>query len=289
MEEMTLKKIIAYATNELCEQYEEKEAKAIVLRLLADSYDVETTELSLYFSDKLDTHFLEKLKKDINRLKKNEPIQYVTGKTYFDDLVLKIRKPILIPRPETEELFYKIADIIEKEYDKEKELRILDIGTGSGCLALALKKHFTNAKVLAVDIDEEAIVLTKENASNLGLSIDVKQLDIMNEIPEGKYDIIVSNPPYVRESEKEFMHANVLQYESEKALFVADDNALSFYQRIAELATKNLKKGGCVFLEINEVLGKQTQTLYLKAGYEKILLEKDFRGKDRFLFLIKLF
>ncbi len=284
MKEMTLKVFIAYATDELREQYEEKEANAIARRLLADYYNMETAELSMHLSNILDDKSLVKLKADLRRLKKYEPIQYVTEKVYFDDLVLGIRKPVLIPRPETEELFYISADFIEKQYDKEKKFRILDIGTGSGCLALALKKRFPLAELVAIDILEEALVLAKQNAVNLGLEIELIQLDIIKEIPKGKFDVIISNPPYVRESEKKLMQENVLRYESETALFVADNDALCFYTRIAELGKQCLKKNGSIFLEINEALGEQTQALYLDAGYKNMTLKKDFRGRNRFLF-----
>jgi release factor glutamine methyltransferase len=284
MKEMTLKVFITFATDELREQYEEKEANAIVQRLIADYYNMETAELSMHLSNILDEKSVVKLKSDLSRLKKYEPIQYVTGKAYFDDLVLEIRKPVLIPRPETEELFYKAAEFIEKQYNKEKKFRILDIGTGSGCLALALKKRFPHAELVAVDIIEEALALAKQNAVNLGLEIEVMQLDILKDIPKDNFDVIISNPPYVRESEKKLMQVNVLRYESETALFVADNDALCFYKRIAEVGKQCLKKNGSIFLEINESFGEQTQALYLDKGYENMTLKKDFRGRNRFLF-----
>ena len=161
---------------------------------------------------------------------------------------------------------------------------VLDIGCGSACLSLALKKRFPQAKLTAVDIDETAIALAKENAAKYDLEIQVQKMDILQQSPDAEFDIIISNPPYIRESEKELMKKNVLDYESETALFVPDNDALLFYKRIAFLAEKLLKTKGFIALEINEALAAETAAVFSAAGFKNIETNQDFRDKARFLF-----
>ncbi len=206
-------------------------------------------------------------------------MQYVTGYTDFLDIRLRVNENVLIPRPETEQLVETIRN--EHLIDKNKALRILDIGTGSGAIAIALKKSFPAAGVLAVDISPQAVELARKNAAFNGVEVDFTVLDMLKDEPDGEFDIIVSNPPYVREKEKKEMRANVLQYEPAEALFVPDDDALVFYAAIAEKAWKILKPGGVIYLEINQYLARETASLF--ASYTACEIRPDFRGNARFV------
>jgi release factor glutamine methyltransferase len=284
MKENSINNFVEYATEKLERIYDEKEAKAIALALMADILQMKQAEVFMYYFEPLALEKVNNFNKLLDRLKQNEPLQYVLGKVEFDDLELIIRPPVLIPRPETEELFYKTADRIESYFNKGEKLSILDIGCGSACLSLALKKRFPQATITAVDIEEEALALAKENAAKLHLDIQVEKMDILQQIPNGDFDVIISNPPYIRESEKELMQKNVLDFESETALFVPDNDALLFYKRIAFLAEKLLKTEGLIALEINEALAAETAAVFSAAGFKNIETNQDFRDKARFLF-----
>lgn len=284
MKENSINNFVEYATEKLERIYDEKEAKSIALALMADILQMKQAEVFMYYFEPLALEKVNNFNKLLDRLKQNEPLQYVLGKVAFDDLELIIRPPVLIPRPETEELFYKTAAKIEKLFPKGEEFHVLDIGCGSACLSLALKKRFPQAKLTAVDIDETAIALAKENAAKYDLEIQVQKMDILQQSPDAEFDIIISNPPYIRESEKELMKKNVLDYESETALFVPDNDALLFYKRIAFLAEKLLKNKGFIALEINEALAAETAAVFSAVGFKNIEKNQDFRDKPRFLF-----
>ncbi|MFD0975956.1 peptide chain release factor N(5)-glutamine methyltransferase [Salinimicrobium gaetbulicola] len=224
---------------------------------------------------------LQQLEKALERLKKHEPIQYITGQTEFFGLTFKVNPAVLIPRPETEELVQWILDDIEKT--GKKTLNILDIGTGSGCIAVSLAKNLPNSKVSAIDISEEALKTAQGNAQMNGVEIEFLQKDILSaaSLPV-KYDIIVSNPPYVRDLEKEAMHRNVLDFEPESALYVKDHDPLIFYQKISELAENSLKENGSVYFEINQYLGKETEEVLKNKNFQT-QLKKDIFGVDRML------
>ena len=224
---------------------------------------------------------LQQLEKALERLKKHEPIQYITGQTEFFGLTFKVNPAVLIPRPETEELVQWILDDIEKT--GKKILNILDIGTGSGCIAVSLAKNLPNSKVSAIDISEEALKTAQGNAQMNGVEIEFLQKDILStaSLPV-KYDIIVSNPPYVRDLEKEAMHRNVLDFEPESALYVKDHDPLIFYQKISELADNSLKENGSVYFEINQYLGKETEEVLKNKNFQT-QLKKDIFGVDRML------
>lgn len=216
---------------------------------------------------------LEKLKNEI-------PIQYILGKTYFYGLEFEVNENVLIPRPETEEL----VDWILKEDKKSKKpnLRILDIGTGSGCIAIALAKNLPDANVYAIDVSETALGTAKRNASRNDTNVNfIKRNILETEDLEMEFDIIVSNPPYVRNLEKHEIRKNVLDNEPHLALFVDDDDALLFYRKIAELAMKNLSPGGKLFFEINQYLAKETMDLLETTGFGFMELRKDIYGNDR--------
>ena len=217
----------------------------------------------------------------LGQLKLEKPIQYILGATQFMDLDFKVNENVLIPRPETEELVRWIIDDFEKI--ENKEINILDIGTGSGCMAISMAKYLKNAKVDALDISEKALEVAKENAFLNKVEVGFIQADIFKlEYLEEKYDIIVSNPPYVRMLEKEQMMSNVIENEPELALYVEDKNPLVFYRKICEFAKSNLKKEGCLYFEINQYLGKETKAL-LENNFSDLELHKDMFGNDGML------
>lgn len=221
---------------------------------------------------------LSKIKQIVAELKTNKPIQYILGKTEFYGLKIKVNEHTLIPRPETEQLVDWIL--------KENFVAALDIGTGSGCIPIALAKH-KDAKVLAIDVSEDALLIAEENAKNNEVEIDFIHQDILQTNSLQKVDLIVSNPPYVLESEKEKMQENVLDYEPELALFVEDKNPLIFYKKIASLAFNFLNENGKLFFEINAKFGKETIEMLADIGFVNIELKKDMNDKDRMIKAIK--
>ncbi|MGZ8538274.1 MAG: peptide chain release factor N(5)-glutamine methyltransferase [Flavisolibacter sp.] len=230
----------------------------------------------------------------IKRLRTHEPIQYIMNKTWFYGLELYVNNSVLIPRPETEELVdWIIKDVkasgkdvfIRKPTDADEttKMKILDIGTGSGCIALSLKKTMPLAEVWGCDNSDDALLIARRNGSTLDIRVDFQGLDFLDETQQRQLptvDIIVSNPPYIPDNNKSNMHANVLNYEPHNALFVPDDDALIFYRSIAAFAKKRLYPGGSIYLEIHEDLGKDVLTLFEKEGY-KTELRNDMQGKER--------
>ncbi len=228
-------------------------------------------------------------------LKQQKPIQYILGETEFYGLKFKVNSDVLIPRPETEELVdWIITEVnqIQKTdvaNDQIEKLRILDLGTGSGCLSISLAKHLNGTKVFAVDVSEKALDVAKENANNNDVEVEFIKGDILNEsfqssiFENGKFDVIVSNPPYVRRSEKEQMKPNVLENEPDLALFVEDNDPLIFYKAITKFAVNNLNTNGQLFFEINQYLGAESKTLLEDANFQNIELRKDINGNYRML------
>ena len=217
----------------------------------------------------------------MSELKQEKPIQYILGSTQFMDLEFKVNENVLIPRPETEELVRWIIEDFEK--NENKEINVLDIGTGSGCIAISLAKYLNYAKVDALDISEKALAVARENTDLNKVEVKFFQANILKlENLEDKYDIIVSNPPYVRMLEKEQMKSNVIKNEPELALFVKNEDPLVFYRKISEFAKSNLKKGGCLYFELNQYLGEETKAL-LERDFSEVKLRKDMFGNDRML------
>ena len=221
---------------------------------------------------------LSKIKQIVAELKTHKPLQYILGETEFYGFKIKVNEHTLIPRPETEQLVDWIL--------KENFVAALDIGTGSGCIPIALAKH-TDAKVLAIDVSEDALLIAEENAKNNEVEIDFIHQDILQTNSLQKVDLIVSNPPYVLESEKEKMQENVLDYEPELALFVEDKNPLIFYKKIASLAINFLNENGKLFFEINAEFGKEIIEMLADIGFVNIELKKDMNDKDRMIKAIK--
>ena len=215
------------------------------------------------------------------RLLAHEPVQYVLGAAHFAGMTLEVTPATLIPRPETEEL----VQLIEREQAGRSGRRVLDVGTGSGCLALALARTLPKAEVLAVDISAEALAVARRNAAAWAPAVAFQQVDILQEFPAGlapgSLDVLVSNPPYVRESERADMRENVLAWEPATALFVPDNDPLIFYRRLAEIGAQLLAADGVVYLEINEALGPETAALFIAQGFADVRVVADMFGKPR--------
>ena len=240
---------------------------------------------------KITKETLNLLQSATKQLEQEVPLQYIIGKTEFYGLPFVVNKHVLIPRPETEELVawvvsessrFKTFNTSTKQTTDKKQLKILDIGTGSGCISISLKKQLPFAKISAIDISEEALSVAKKNAVLNNVDIHFILQDILKTVTlDQHYDIIISNPPYVRELEKKELKNNVLKNEPHVALFVENDNPLIFYAKIAELAKKYLNKNGLLFFEINQYLGTETIDLVNKKGLKNIQLKKDMFGNDR--------
>ncbi len=269
-----------FAYRELEDIYNRNEIRTLLQMMFEHFLGWSVAHLLISKNATINQSDLLKLNFAIKDLRAGKPIQYIIGSTEFCNLTLSVSPHTLIPRPETAELVYLIAD---KEKERQPQY-ILDLCTGSGCIAIALAKAFPAAKVFASDISAEAMAVAKKNAECNKADVSFVIADILREEnPAGEsYDIIVSNPPYVREMEKVMMNRNVLDYEPHIALFVPDGDPLMFYRHIAEFASKHLRTGGKLYLEINEALGNETAALLEKQGYRPII-HKDSFGKDRMI------
>jgi release factor glutamine methyltransferase len=284
---MNLLEASFYLLNRLLRIYEKGEAEKITDMLLEHLTGSDKTERMLYKNAALSPMEEETLKQNTERLLKHEPVQYVLGEAWFYGMKFQVDKNVLIPRPETEEL----VDWILKDRKTESTQfsapgSILDIGTGSGCIAIALKKKIPGAQVTAIDVCSEALFKASENALALEATVDFKLLDFLDEEKWnglGQYDVIVSNPPYVRQSEAATMHKRVTGFEPHQALFVPDSDALIFYRKLAAFAKKHLKSDASIFVEINESFGGEVIHLFSSEGFSKVELRKDMQGKDRML------
>lgn len=264
--------------------YDNPEVNSIKYLAISQVTALSKAQLRAYASSELTKEQVQKLSKILRELKTGKPIQYILGETEFYGLPFKVTPAVLIPRPETEELVEWIINVAKQRNLPET---ILDIGTGSGCIPITLKTYLPSAKVSAVDISKRALNIAKQNAQLNDVEVDFVQTDILKQsgmaIRNTHYSIIVSNPPYVTESEKSGMHANVLDHEPHLALFVTDNDPLIFYNAIADFAIQNLRENGLLFFEINENLGKETVELLSAKGFKNIQLRQDLRGKDRMI------
>ncbi len=266
---------------ELLAYYDQREAESLLTILvqyffgLSQSGLITNADFRLSESEMLQLHFA------VKDLKKYRPVQYIIGETEFFDLKIKVNKAVLIPRPETEEL---VQLIINNE--KQRDLNILDIGTGSGCIAIALKKNIPFVQLTGIDISDAAIELASENAENNKLNIAFAELNILDQRQWnllGQFGIIVSNPPYVTNAEKNRMDNNVLNYEPHQALFVADNDALVFYKEIFHFSENHLRQNGKIYFEINEEKGNEIVELAKSKNFVNVKLHKDINGKNRFV------
>lgn len=257
--------------------YPQREARQIAEILLQHTLQLDKTHLLIY-NDSPSEQQLTNLERATRRLAAGEPIQYVIGHTEFYGGVFLVNENVLIPRPETEELVQSVLRMFDG-----MPRRVLDIGTGSGCIAIALAKHRPQWHVEAIDVSPEALRVAQENARWNGVNVSFRQVDVLHMEDGASYDIIVSNPPYITPSEKMNMHSNVLQHEPHMALFVPEDDPLLFYRHIVSYAHTNLSPNGAIFLEINQRFGKETCQLIRQISTLNPTLKKDMQGNDRMI------
>ena len=257
------------------------EAESFFYLILEDKFQMKRLDLALDPAFEFSADALNVWEELVTQLKTEIPIQYLLGNTEFFGLSFLVNENVLIPRPETEELVDWIIKE-EKKIEGQKAIKILDIGTGSGCIAISLAKNIPNSRVFAIDVSAKALEVARKNAEINSVSVTFLKKNILetDDLLE-QFDIIVSNPPYVRNLEKVEIKKNVLDNEPHLALFVDDFDALIFYRKIALLATKNLKQGGQLFFEINQYLGKEMVALLHENGFESVSLRKDIYGNDR--------
>ncbi len=282
---MTIKALQEEFQKQLIFNYPKDEINSFFYLLSEAFLDKNRLDIALAPNDQINnsktTLFLDALA----QLKNEYPIQYIIGEVEFMDLTFEVNENVLIPRPETEEL---INWVLSAEEDSE-ELSILDIGTGSGCIPIILAHSLAKSSVTSFDISEKAIEVAKKNAIKNKVELKLVVQNILSiDTLDASYDIIISNPPYVRESEKAQMKNNVLKYEPDIALFVSDDDPLIFYRHIARLAIKSLKPYGVLYFEINQYLGSTLCKLLKDLGFKEIELRKDIYGADRMIRAIKI-
>jgi release factor glutamine methyltransferase len=270
----------SYLREQLSKSYEPQEANGLARIIFCDILGQSNVDYYLCKDIDLSGNEEEKVKSILQRLEKYEPIQYIEGKKYFSGREFFVRQGVLIPRPETEELVELAAQACKPN------AKILDIGTGSGCIAISLSKKLPEAEVHAWDISEVALEVAKQNNEQLSASVHFEQHDILTYQATGEeaFDLIISNPPYIAESEKAEMEPNVLAWEPSIALFVPDNDPLLFYRRIGELALRMLTPNGKLFFEINRAYGDATKQLLCNQGYKNIHIQKDLSGNDRFVY-----
>ena len=280
---MTIRQITAAMFLQLTGHYPETEIESYARILFKHYLKMAPAQVHLSQDSELPAGIEQQILAAIEELKKNRPIQYILGETEFYGLRFELTSDVLIPRPETEEL----VDWIVQEYNRNTSMTIIDIGTGSGCIAVALATNFPNANVWAVDISEAALVIAQQNALTNRVKINFLLGDVLSdglmEFAPASLDVIVSNPPYVMPSEKALMLPNVLEYEPHVALFTPTDHPLVFYERIAAFGTKCLKNGGRIFFEINETLPDKLTDILQKNHYSDVTTRKDINGKWRMI------
>lgn len=278
---MTLKEAQIQLKTNLQTVYEEREAATITDWVLEHVTGWKKIDRVVNKDHQLADSIIARLQEYTTRLQQHEPVQYVLQEAWFYGMPLYVDKNVLIPRPETEEL---VAWIIQEAKDQKPEIQILDIGTGSGCIPVALKKQLPHAQVFACDVSEGALGVAQRNAVTQQAAISFIQLDFLqsslwSQLPE--VDILVSNPPYIPVQDKTTMHSNVLEYEPHLALFVPDHDALLFYRHIADFAISHLHARAIIFVEIHEDLGSAVCDLFTGKGLTQVELRKDMQGKAR--------
>ena len=280
---MLIKNFRTQFIQELIPFYDSGEAESFFYLILENKHLLKRIDLALHPNLTFSEIEITSWNEILDKLKQEIPIQYILGTTHFYGLVFNVNENVLIPRPETEELVEWIITSNLKT-NSSNNLKILDIGTGSGCIAIALAKNIPQAQVFAIDVSEKALATAKKNAENNNVTINFIQKDILLTIDlEQQFDIIVSNPPYVRNLEKTEIKKNVLDNEPHLALFVDDNDALLFYRKIAALAKKNLTKNGRLYFEINQYLAKETVELLDYLDFKNIELRKDIYGNNRMI------
>lgn len=279
----TVQSVIQYFTDKLDGFYDDKEINNMLYILLEHYFGMSKVDVTLNKTKRLSESDLLKIIYAIKDLKKYRPLAYILGEWEFYGLKLTVNQNTLIPRPETEEL----VSLIIEDNKRAKDLTIIDIGAGSGCIAIALKKNLPNAQVSAWDVSEKALEVVNQNAQLNQLSIETKKVDILKETHTqltNKIDIVVSNPPYITHQEKTEMSENVLNYEPHLALFVENHEPLVFYKAIADFAASNLKIGGKLYFEINEKYGNEVKEMLENKAFDKVKIGQDINDKDRIVY-----
>ena len=267
---------------QLYEVYETREAANIADMVMEEVTGQRKIERIVYKDLPISEEQQKQLEKISDELLNYRPVQYVLGEAWFMDMKLLVNEHVLIPRPETEELVEWIIKDVEQSGNKG--LSLIDIGTGSGCIPIAVKRKIPQITVCAIDISDDALQVAKLNAIDLKVEVKFLNLDFLDEEEWkqlGNYDLIVSNPPYIKKSEESTMRDNVLKYEPPLALFVPNENALIFYEAIARFSREHLKPGGSIYVEINEAFGEDVVKLFKEEGFADVVLKKDMQGKDR--------
>ncbi|HEY8914887.1 MAG TPA: peptide chain release factor N(5)-glutamine methyltransferase [Chitinophaga sp.] len=286
---MNIQAAFTYIINTIAPIYEPREAANIAHIVVEHITGLNKLDRIVYKDRNLDPGQQNRLEEAVAALLQHQPVQYVTGTAWFYGMELLVNRNVLIPRPETEELVeWIVNDVQMGKYSNmqmgTKDLQLLDIGTGSGCIPLALKQALPAAGVWGIDVSDGALTLAKANAAKQQLDVHFTQVNVLDEAATAAlpmFNIIVSNPPYIKQSERLGMQQQVLDYEPSLALFVPDEDALLFYRRIVQLAGSKLSKGGALYFEINEALGSEVVSLMEKEGFANVQLRQDIFGKDR--------
>ncbi|WP_321827618.1 peptide chain release factor N(5)-glutamine methyltransferase [Maribacter dokdonensis] len=284
---MLLKEVKNIFHAELDAIYGKDEVNSFFYLLIERYFELERFVLALQPNLNIEKEQETILFKALSELKLHKPIQHITGMAYFMDLDFTVNEHVLIPRPETEELVRWVLDDVK---EVKHSLNILDMGTGSGCIPISLDKNLVDAKVYALDVSPQALVVAEENNRTLGANVTFVKADMLSlhsktsakELDQ-KFDIIISNPPYVRELEKAEMQNNVIDHEPSLALFVPDEDPLKFYKAVVNFASEHLNKNGCLYLEINQYLGEETKQILQKSNFKTIELRPDMFGNDRMI------
>ena len=274
---MKLKEAIEQLKNGLAGVVEPHEAQAMIRIICEDVFNYDPVDVALRQESELPEFAQDKVADIIARLRRHEPLQYIVGSARFHGHRFKVTPAVLIPRPETEQL----VDIIVDE-NTASDLRVLDMGTGSGCIAISLARALKFAQVEALDVSHDALAVARENAATLKAKVRFFESDMLSPQPPARYDIIVSNPPYICWSEREAMDRNVKDYEPGQALFVPDNDPLLFYKAIAPYAAQSLERGGRLYLEINQRFGNEVKRLLEDNGFDEVRIIEDSFGKVRF-------
>lgn len=281
---MITAKLVEYIRAELSPYYPEKEGNAILFHLFDGILGYEQTDIILNAENIIAVADIDKFKKAVRQLKEKKPVQYILGHTDFGNVVIKVDSRVLIPRPETEELVNWIV-----EESGPGAIRIVDVGTGSGCIAISLKKHLPNSQVMGTDVSEDCIELAKENAEANQVNVNFRVQDALDAdevkkvVQPNSLDIVVSNPPYIQYKDRYQMDENILGYEPVKALFIDDDEPMLFYKAISHFAATALKSEGLLYFEINEKFGNEVEKVMREFGFENVEQRKDINDKVRFV------
>ena len=279
---MKLKEAIEQLREGLAGVADPQEVQAMIRVICEDVFNYDPVDVALRQESELPDFAPQRVAEIIARLQRHEPLQYILGTARFHGHRFKVTPAVLIPRPETEQL----VDLIIED-NPGSDLRVLDMGTGSGCIAISLARALKFARVDALDVSRDALAVARDNAASLKVKVRFFESDILAPQPAATYDIIVSNPPYITWSERELMERNVKDYEPAQALFVPDNDPLLFYKAIASYAKRSLEKGGRLYLEINQRFGAEVKCLLEDCGFDEVRIIVDSFGKDRFAVAVK--